>query len=78
MRKNSCIYVCAESLRICGILLQPYIPEKAEALLNVVGVAPDARSFQNTMFGSDANYGRVGHDFSTGSFKLFPPLTSWF
>ena len=36
-QKNACIYMCAESLRICGILLQPYMPEKMKQLLDTLG-----------------------------------------
>ncbi|KAI0268086.1 tRNA synthetases class I (M)-domain-containing protein [Gloeopeniophorella convolvens] len=36
-----------ETLRICGILLQPYIPAKAGELLDVMGVPPSERSLSH-------------------------------
>ena len=73
-QKNACIYMCAESLRICGILLQPYMPGKMKQLLDTLGVSGDARSFNNTTFGSDADYGHVPA--WAAEKTLFPPLTS--
>ena len=73
------IYLCAESLRICGILLQPYMPSKMQQLLDQLGVDPDKRSFQDAEFGSDRIYGSPlipvgrGHEG-----VLFPALRSMF
>ena len=75
--KNACIYMCAESIRICGILLQPFMPEKAKQLLDNLGVAGSARSFDNAKFGSDAHYGQLPDSILDGKQpSLFPPLTS--
>ena len=75
--KNACIYMCAESLRICGILLQPFMPEKSKQLLDMIGVSDNGRSFVNTRFGSDHTYGRVPTEKPNGtSNALFPPLRS--
>lgn len=75
--KNACIYMCAESLRICGIMLQPFMPEKMEKLLDTLGVAENARQFDNTEFGSDADYGQLPALTQDETPKpLFPPLTS--
>ena len=71
------VYLCAESLRICGILLQPYMPTTMQRLLDVLGVAADARSFKNASLGSDSDYGTPKVEIGTGSDGyLFPPLTS--
>ena len=70
--KNSCIYMCAESIRICGILLQPFMPAKMKQLLDTLGVAEDSRLFINATFGSDADYGDVPAEQKS----LFPALTS--
>jgi len=39
------IYLAAESLRIVGIVLQPYMPNKARQLLDQLGVQPHKRTF---------------------------------
>ena len=78
-RLDGIIYLCAESLRICGILLQPYMPTKMQQLLDQLGVKPNKRTFQDAIFGSDRTYGTPlipvgrGH---TG--VLFPSLRSLF
>ena len=73
------IYLCAESLRICGILLQPYMPTKSNALLDMLGVAADARTYKNTQLGSDKDFGAPKIDLGEGlDGVLFPPLTTEF
>ena len=73
------IFLCAESLRICGILLQPYMPSKMKKLLDMVGVSPEARGFANTLLGSDMNYGTAMVDPGRGlDGVLFPPLPTEF
>ena len=73
---DSVIYMCAESLRICGILLQPYMPTKMKQLLDTLGVADDARMYEHANIGMDRNYGEP----KTGMKDevLFPSLTSHF
>ena len=44
-RMNTVLYVTAEVLRQLAILTQPYVPAAAERLLDLLAVAPDARSF---------------------------------
>lgn len=73
------IYLSAESLRICGILLQPYMPSKMKTLLDTLGVANDARGYANTLLGSDMDYGKPM--VKLGKYPdeaLFPPLTTEF
>ena len=62
----------AESLRISAILLQPFIPDKARELLELLCVDTSnssKRSFAAAAYGSDLDYGE-------GAKKeiLFPPL----
>ena len=73
------IYACAESLRICGILLQPYMPSRRQHLLDLLGVDPNARMFSNATARSDLNYGTPTVDVGRGYEGLpFPPLRSDF
>lgn len=44
-RMGTILYVTAETLRRLAIPLQPFIPEAAEKLLDLLGVGPDARDF---------------------------------
>lgn len=69
------IYVTAETLRNMGILLQAFIPEKAEHMLDVLGVSKEKRTFEYLGLSKDPTYGipmrdpgRSAHD------GLFPPL----
>ncbi|KAI9652151.1 MAG: methionyl-tRNA synthetase [Alyxoria varia] len=39
---NTVIFLCAECLRICGILLQPFMPDRAARLLDMLGVEREA------------------------------------
>ncbi|KAL9612813.1 MAG: hypothetical protein Q9167_002596 [Letrouitia subvulpina] len=73
------IFLCAESIRITGILLQPVMPSRMKMLLDLIGVAPDARALQNTGFGDDGHYGKPMVDVGKGADSaLFPPLRSDF
>lgn len=74
---DSVIYLCVESLRICGILLQPYMPAKMKQLLDMLGVAEDARMYANAELGKDQDYGEP--EYKVGKTEvLFPPLSSHF
>ncbi|KAI9889811.1 MAG: methionyl-tRNA synthetase [Vezdaea aestivalis] len=82
-RLDLVIFECSETLRISGILLQPFMPGKATQLLEMLGVLANRRSFKFASFGLDPQYGRR-HDIeptsvSKGSGKalpaLFPTLT---
>ena len=78
---DSIIYLCAESLRICGILLQPYMPSKMENLLDVLGVEKDKRSLADAILGADNTYGAPLPGVSVGKGLqgvLFPPLATEF
>jgi methionyl-tRNA synthetase len=56
-RTNLTVYLCAEALRIVGILLQPVMPSKTAELLDYLGVKEDRRGFEHAQFGQDAEYG---------------------
>jgi len=70
---DSIIYLCAESVRICGILLQPYMPTKMTQLLDMLGVKAHARTLQDAQVGTDSDYGRKS---MTQQKMLFPPLAA--
>lgn len=69
------LFLVAEGLRILGILLQPFLPDKATQLLDTLGVAQDKRTFGHTSLRCDSSYGVPMVD--PGSSRvdgLFPPL----
>lgn len=71
------IYLAAEALRMTGILLQPYMPNKAGKLLDQLGVQKDRRTLAYCQPGADLDYGTPM--VSLGSKHegvLFPPLAS--
>ncbi|KAI7785483.1 methionyl-trna synthetase [Diaporthe eres] len=73
--KSQTIYIMAETLRNTGILLQPYMPEKAQHLLDVLGVPEENRSFEYCGFGKDSDYGVPMRDPGKSAHEsLFPPL----
>ena len=72
------IYVCADSLRICAILLQPYMPSKMKQLLDMLGVSEDARMYANASLGKDKDYGEPKYKIDKNREVLFPPLSSHF
>ena len=74
------IYLCAEVLRVCGILLQPFMPTTMALMLDMLVVAPHKRGLEHAVLGADFEY---GSEQSPGGFKrktdgktevLFPPL----
>lgn len=71
------IYLAAEALRITGILLQPYMPNKAGLLLNQLGVREDRRTLAYCQPGADLDYGTPAVALgSKHEGVLFPPLSS--
>ncbi|KAI0874614.1 tRNA synthetases class I (M)-domain-containing protein [Hypoxylon argillaceum] len=69
------VFLAGESLRIVGILLQPFIPEKASELLDRLGVKPDRRTFSDAVLYADDSYGTPLMDLGTGAnTSLFPLL----
>ncbi|KAK8047768.1 hypothetical protein PG996_015832 [Apiospora saccharicola] len=69
------IYHTAEALRVAGILLQPFMPEKSAGLLDRLGVDPRQRTFDCARFGSDPAYGVSTVPLGEGAqSSLFPPI----
>jgi methionyl-tRNA synthetase len=74
------VFLTADSLRIVGILLQPFIPDKAARLLDMLGIEEKRRTLEWIGAGSDASFGRATDgDAIKGRLLrniLFPPLDS--
>lgn len=69
------LYVVAETLRNMGILLQPFMPEKAQQMLDVLGVPMTNRTFGYVGLRKDFSYGKPMKDTGQGAHSgLFPPL----
>ena len=69
------IYLNAETLRLVGIMLQPFMPTKASMLLDMLGVSPQRRDWDWCRVGEDDSYGMPLIDIS-GRVALFPQLTT--
>ncbi|KAI1438690.1 methionyl-tRNA synthetase [Xylaria sp. CBS 124048] len=70
------VFSAAESLRIVGILLQPFIPEKSSELLDRLGVDPNKRALSDATPHGDNSYGTSRVALGTGAqSSLFPPLS---
>jgi len=69
------VFLAADSLRIIGILLQPFMPAKATELLDVLGVNPDRRFLEDARLCADFSYGKPMRAPGRSAFDgLFPPL----
>ncbi|KAH7132427.1 methionyl-tRNA synthetase-like protein [Dendryphion nanum] len=69
------IYTAAEALRLTGIMLQPFMPNKAKSLLDQLGVSESRRTFEFCSFGRDLEYGVPMVTLGKGMEGiLFPPL----
>lgn len=69
------IYHCAEAVRIVGILLQPYMPEKSKTLLDMLGVEDSKRTLDDARIGADSTYGSANAPLGKCAWDaLFPPL----
>ncbi|KAL8868641.1 MAG: hypothetical protein Q9174_004858 [Haloplaca sp. 1 TL-2023] len=78
-RLHSIIYLCSESIRICGILLQPIMPSRMKHVLDLMGVEEGKRHFKYLDVGSDREYGVPMCDVGKGKEgTVFPPLRSHF
>ncbi|KAI1084114.1 tRNA synthetases class I (M)-domain-containing protein [Whalleya microplaca] len=72
---NEIIFHGADTMRIIGILLQPFIPEKAADLLDRLGVSPGRRTIEYAMPYADDDFGTSLVPLGEGaSSSLFPPL----
>ncbi|KAI9724490.1 MAG: hypothetical protein M1812_000558 [Candelaria pacifica] len=71
------IFLCAETIRVCAILLQPYMPGTMQRLLDMLGVAEGRRNFEFAHFRADFEYGVSKVELGKGyEGALFPPLAS--
>ena len=77
-RVSAVIYTLAETLRICSILLLPYMPGRAGEALDRLGVTAVRRTFEYAVRGADASYGMGFREVETrgSAGSLFPPLAS--
>ncbi|KAI9668227.1 MAG: methionyl-tRNA synthetase [Bathelium mastoideum] len=70
------VYLAAETLRKAGILLQPFMPNKAALMLDMLGVDEQRRTFEWATEVDDT-YGMSRVDLGEGvNGVLFPPLQS--
>ncbi|KAL8709646.1 MAG: hypothetical protein Q9225_007415 [Loekoesia sp. 1 TL-2023] len=73
------IYLLAESIRICAILLQPVMPGRMKHALDLMGVQEDRRMFKDATVEADKEYGVPMVDVGKGrEGVVFPPLRSEF
>lgn len=71
------IYLSTEALRMAAIMLQPYMPNKANMMLDQLGVHESRRTFEYCGVGLDLNYGTPLVDLGVRhEGLLFPPLPS--
>jgi methionyl-tRNA synthetase len=72
---DQAVFLAAESCRIVGILLQPFIPEKSSEVLDRLGVDPERRTIQDAVLFADDSYGTPLVPLGTGAqSSIFPPL----
>ncbi|KAL8633145.1 hypothetical protein Q9189_001045 [Teloschistes chrysophthalmus] len=78
-KPDSIIYLCAETIRICCILLQPVIPGRMKHALDLLGVEEGRRMFADAVVGGDRTYGVPMVEVGRGAEEtVFPPLRSAF
>jgi methionyl-tRNA synthetase len=71
------IYTSTEALRVCGILLQPFMPAKMGELLDALGVRSDRRHLDFACLGADYEYGEPLAPLGKAPWQaLFPPPIS--
>ncbi|KAL8686668.1 MAG: hypothetical protein Q9218_006947 [Villophora microphyllina] len=76
---DSIIYLCAETIRICGILLQPIMPGRMKHVLDLLGVDEGKRMLRDAVLGGDREYGVPMVEVGRGKEgTVFPPLRSEF
>jgi len=69
------MFLCAEALRIIGIMLQPFMPGKAAEMLDILGVDENKRMFPYATLCTDDTYGKSKRELGNGrESTLFPPL----
>ncbi|KAK4552979.1 methionyl-tRNA synthetase [Recurvomyces mirabilis] len=71
------VYLAAETLRMVGIMLQPFTPDASKRLLDMVGVSDERRSWEWCVLGKDDQYGEPLVELGKGEKGvLFPSLVS--
>lgn len=71
------LFMSAESVRIIAILLQPVMPERMKAALDLMGVRESERTFGHASFGADFTYGSPAVTVDMQAYDgLFPMLLS--
>jgi methionyl-tRNA synthetase len=74
-RVNLVIGLTVETLRVTGIYLQPYMPNKANHILDFLGVDEDKRDWAHSRVGGDGSYGLPKCDLGRGiAGVIFPPI----
>ncbi|KAK5164152.1 methionyl-tRNA synthetase [Saxophila tyrrhenica] len=69
------VFVTGETLRMVGIMLQPFMPVKAKELLDMLGVVEERRNWEWCAVGKDDGYGVSMKDLGKrGDGQLFPML----
>jgi methionyl-tRNA synthetase len=68
----------AESIRIMAILLQPFMPERMKAALDLMEVDESNRTFDHAVVGADMSYGpgALAADVKPSVDVVFPMLLS--
>ncbi|KIX93299.1 uncharacterized protein Z520_10942 [Fonsecaea multimorphosa CBS 102226] len=75
---NYVLFTSAESVRIMAILLQPFMPERMKAALDLMEVDESKRSLDDALFGADFTYGppALKADSRSAGGVIFPMLLS--
>ena len=73
-RLHCVMFLMAETLRMVGILLQPFMPDKAGELLDMLRVAEDKRGYDEARLCANKDYGRGQSLDKTAA--LFPRLVN--
>lgn len=70
---DTILHITLETLRICGIILQPIIPDMCETLLNKLQIDSNCRTWQHCVTPSwnDANAISEMRNIQSGKFVLF-------
>jgi methionyl-tRNA synthetase len=75
MAAEQVLFLVAEGLRISGILLQAFLPDKSARMLDILGVREDNRTFDHAVLRCDPSYGvPMADPGRSREDALFPPL----
>lgn len=73
-RLHCTMFLMSETLRLIGIMLQPFMPAKSTELLDMLRVEVSRREFKDAQLCADSTYGRKASPDKAG--VLFPPLVN--